>query len=73
MKNEVTFSVHTNFNGETYDYYLEIRQGLNCISIYFSESDSDLIGDLIKTLNKTKLHMMQNKWKGNVPYGPVTG
>lgn len=66
--------VCSEFDGETYVYSMKI--GIDhfdqCSSseIIFGSSMKppvEFIDELINTLRKTKLHMLNNKWNGNVP------
>lgn len=74
--------IYYEFDGETYTYSMSV--GVN--HHYYSSNTDVVLGSsveppveyidsLITALKKTKLHMLKNKWKGNVPNldNPVQG
>ena len=68
------------FNGETYVYSMNIDvhhyDYSSSSEIVFGNSAEppiEFIDELITALNKTKLHMLKNKWKGNVPNNSPQG
>jgi hypothetical protein len=72
----VFVNISHEFNGETYDYSmnLSVHHYEYCSNIEISigstiEPPIEFIDELIDMLKKTKLHMLKNKWKGNVSVG----
>jgi hypothetical protein len=71
---EVYSEVCSEFDGETYVYSMSFdihhydqSSGSEIVFGSSIEPPIEFIDELINALKKTKLHMLKNKWNGNVP------